>query len=78
MQKDTRLIWWIKWLSTWTALGCSIASSMDWYPLNVWLGWAAGVGWTWVALQWREWSLVTINGGLTLIYGLGVIRSIFV
>lgn len=75
---DEQLIWWVKWISTFGAVGCSIASSLDWYPLNVWLGWAAGVGWTWVAWRWQEWSLITINALLTVVYGFGVIRSLII
>jgi len=78
MNQESKLIWWTKWLSTFGAVGCSLASSLDWYPLNVWLGWAAGVGWTYVAWRWREWSLITINLLLTLVYGFGVIRSLFI
>ena len=71
------MIWWTKWLSTAMAIGCAISASFDWYPLNVWLGFLAGIGWTWVAWQWREWSLITINGLLTIVYGFGVVRSLF-
>lgn len=60
---EQQLIWWCKWLSTFGAVGCSIASSLDWYPINVWLGWAAGVGWTWVAWRWKEWKQLVINKG---------------
>ena len=65
----------VKWSSTIMALGCATMSSFDIYPINVWLGFLAGVGWSWVGWIWREWSLVAINFGLTLIYGMGVLGS---
>jgi hypothetical protein len=74
---EERLIWWTKWTSTFTAVGCAVCSSLDWYPINVWLGFLAGVGWSWVGWKWNEWSLITINALLTVVYGVGVIRSLF-
>lgn len=73
-KKDV-LIFWVKWLSTFMALGCATTSSFDLYPYNVWLGFLAGVGWTWVGWAWKEWALITINAGLTVIYGFGVIGA---
>ena len=66
---------WTKWLSTVGALGCASFSAFDIYPINVWLGFLAGIGWCWVGWRWREWSLIAINSGLTAIYLLGVVRS---
>lgn len=78
MKENTKTIWWTKWISTWMAIGCAICSSMDWYPINVWLGFLAGVGWTWVGWKWGESALVVINVAMTLVYGFGVIRSLFI
>ena len=76
MQLDnSKAVVWTKWLSTAGALGCASMSSLDIYPINVWLGFLSGVGWCWVGWRWREWSLITINAGLTAIYFGGVIRS---
>jgi hypothetical protein len=74
---EERLIWWTKWISTALAVGCAAMSAMDIYPLNVWFGWLAGFGWTWVAWKWNEWSLITINILMTVIYGFGVARHLF-
>ena len=73
---EEQLIWWVKWISTAMAVGCAVMSSMDIYPVNVWLGFLAGVGWSWVGFKWGEWSLITINCLLTVVYGLGVVRWI--
>ena len=76
MHNQAKLIWWAKWTSTWLAIACAFCTAMDWYPINVWLGWLAGIGWTWVAWKWKEWSLITINLLMTVIYGFGVARSL--
>jgi len=47
---------------------------MDWYPINIWLGFLAGVGWSWVGWKWGENALVVINVAMMLVYGLGVTR----
>ena len=73
---EEQLIWWVKWISTAMAVGCAVMSSMDIYPVNVWLGFLAGVGWSWVGFKWGEWSLITINCLLTVVYGFGVVRWI--
>lgn len=75
MKNDSTVIVWTKWLSTAGALGCATFSAFDIYPINVWLGFLAGVGWSYVGWRWGEWSLITINLGLTLIYLGGVVRS---
>ena len=74
---QTKAIWWAKWISTWMAIGCAFCAAMDWYPLNVWLGCLAGVGWTWVAWMWKENSLLLINVAMFLVYGFGVVRHLF-
>jgi hypothetical protein len=76
IKNETVFVFWIKWLSTIGACGCAFASAMDLYPLNVWLGWAAGVGWAYIGWLWREPSIIIINIMMTVIYGGGILRSI--
>jgi len=75
---EPRWVWWTKWLSTVGACACAIFSSMDIYPYNVHLGTYAGIGWVAVGWYWREPSIIAINLLLTVIYGGGIIRSLFI
>ena len=67
-----------KWIATVGACTCAIFSSLDIYPWNVHLGAYAGILWCVVGVYWREPSIIAINLLLTIIYGAGVIRSIFI
>ena len=71
-------VWWVKWISTVGAIGCAASVSLEIYPLNVWLGFLAGLGWTWVGYVWREWAIVNLNGFLSLLYGAGAVRSMLI
>lgn len=74
-KKTIDTTFWIKWLSTVGACGCALASSMDMYPLNVWLGCLAGIGWVYIGLLWKESSIIIINVMMAIIYGGGILRS---
>ena len=76
MHNQAKLIWWAKWTSTWLAIACAFCTAMDWYPLNVWLGWLAGIGWTWVAWMCKENSLLIINLAMFMVYGFGVVKHL--
>ena len=73
---DEQLTWWVKWIATAMAIGCATLSSLDVYPYNVWLGFLAGVGWTWVGWRWGEPALEVINVAMTVVYGTGVVLSL--
>ena len=74
--EQSSLTWWIKWISTIGACACAFASSMDWYPWNVWLGCLAGVGWVYIGMLWREPAVILINVMMAIIYGGGIIKSL--
>jgi len=77
IKNESILAFWVKWLSTIGACGCAFASSMDWYPINVWLGCLAGIGWVYIGWLWRESSIILINVMMTVIYGVGIIKSYY-
>jgi len=76
IKPESTFAFWTKWISTISACACAAASAMDWYPLNVWLGCLAGIGWVYIGYLWKESSIIIINVMMTIIYGIGIIRSL--
>lgn len=75
IKDETVFAFWVKWISTIGACMCAVASSLDWYPLNVWVGALAGIGWIYIGYLWKEPTIIIINTMMSLIYGFGIIRS---
>lgn len=63
----------IKWLATALLIGGSVLTSGNWlYPLNVVLFTLGNFAWITVGWFWREWSLIVLNAGITVIYLIGL------
>jgi len=78
-QSDERINTFIyKWLGTLLALICVFLTSFHiGYPLNIWCGFLAAVLWSIVGIHWKESSIVVINVVMSFIYGLGIIKWLF-
>jgi hypothetical protein len=67
---------WLKWIACAVTLCGALCTSLQIDPLNIWLlnlGAVLYLAWSY---RIREWSLVTINGGLLAIYLIGLfVRS---
>lgn len=62
----------LKWLACFVTLSGAIATSLAWDPLNIWLLNIGAVLYLIWSIRIREFSLITINAGLLLIYLVGV------
>lgn len=63
----------LKWLATALLIGGSVLTSGNWlYPLNVILFTLGNFAWMTVGWLWREWSLIVLNAGITVIYLIGL------
>lgn len=71
----TDWVWWAKWGGTVLALIGAAFNSFEIWPWNVWLCFLGAVGWAAAGWAWREWSLISINVILCVIYGAGIVRS---
>lgn len=61
----------LKWLACFVTLSGAIATSLAWDPLNIWLLNIGAVLYLIWSIRIREFSLITINAGLLLIYLVG-------
>lgn len=64
-----------EWASTIILLCGAYLTSINVYPLNVYLSMVGNLGWLVVALCWRKWSLIIIQLVITVIYISGLISS---
>ena len=67
-----------KWLGTLLALICVMLTSFNiGYPVNIFCGFLAAVLWAIVGVHWKETSIVVINVVMSIIYGLGIFKWLF-
>jgi hypothetical protein len=62
----------IKWLATAVTIVGAILTSLNYYPAGPGLLNLGALLWLIVSIMWREWSLITINGAILLIYSVGL------
>lgn len=63
----------IEWSSTFILLGGAALTSLNIYPMNVFLSLAGNLGWLVVSLIWRKPSLIVIQLVISCIYVAGLI-----
>jgi len=71
MKKD--MTFYLKWLATFVTIIGAICTSVNIYPAGPALLNLGALLWLIVAIKWREWSLITINATLLLIYTVGLV-----
>jgi hypothetical protein len=71
-----KLDWYLKWVATAITIAGAILTSLNYYPAGPILLNLASLVWLIVSIMWREWSLVTVNGVLLLIYTVGLLVKI--
>lgn len=74
MNKD--IVFYLKWLATLVTIAGAICTSINLYPLGPALLNVGAFLWLIVAIKWREWSLITINATLLLIYTVGLVAKL--
>ena len=65
----------LEWTATFILLTGAACTSLNIYPLNVYLSMAGNFGWFLVALMWRKWSLISIQVIITFIYIWGLFNT---
>jgi len=62
-----------EWASTFILLAGAALTSLNIYPMNVFLSLAGNLGWLVVAVSWKRPSLIVIQLVITVIYVAGLI-----
>jgi hypothetical protein len=75
MARNLTWDFYLKWLATGITIVGAIFTSINIYPAGPALLNIGALLWLIVAIKWREYSLITINGTLLLIYTVGLIHK---
>jgi hypothetical protein len=67
------LDWYLKWVATAITIAGAVLTSLNIYPAGPALLNLGAAVWLVVSIMWREWSLITINATLLLIYTVGLV-----
>lgn len=72
--------WYVKWVCTVIVIVAVLCRSVEEIPkiYDVVLSWFGAIGWLYVSLAWNDRALILLNGVLTFILSLAVLRHIFV
>ena len=65
----------IKWISTFILLTGVALTTYNVYPMNVYVSLVGNLGWLYVGFMWREWSLITVQTVIVMIYTSGLITK---
>lgn len=68
-------VFFIKWVSTVILLVGVALTTRNVYPLNVYVSLVGNVGWLFVGIVWREWSLITVQTVIVLLYASGMVSN---
>jgi ABC-type siderophore export system fused ATPase/permease subunit len=71
------LLFFLEWASTGFLLTGVALTSFNIYPMNIYLSLIGNVGWLFVSLAWRKWSIITVQFVIVMIYIVGMIREYF-
>jgi hypothetical protein len=65
----------------WAATVCFIISvaltSVDVFPVNLYVSLVTNLLWLWVGFLWRKWSLITVEAVVCVMYAAGIVRHWF-
>lgn len=66
--------WLLEWGSTVILIVGVSLTAFNVFPLNVYLSLIGNLGWFFLAVHWKKWSLVTVQIIITAIYVFGLIK----
>ena len=62
-----------EWISTAIIILGVFLTSRDFYPYNLFFATAGNFMWMIVGIYWKQWSLITVQAIMTIIYAYGLI-----
>ena len=66
------LSWYVKWSSSIIIIVGMILSSLNVYPINLFVHTVGVAGWLWVGFLWHDRALILLNGIAIAIFVLGI------
>ena len=65
-------LFFLEWVSTGILLTGTALTSLNVHPLNIYVSLVGNIGWLFVAIMWRKWSIITVQTVITVIYLFGM------
>ena len=66
------LSWYVKWASSIVIIVGMILSSLNVYPINLYVHTVGVAGWLWVGFLWHDRALILLNGIAIAVFVLGI------
>jgi hypothetical protein len=71
------LSWYIKWTGSVFLIVAMMMTSVNIFPLNLYVALVGMTGWLIVGILWHDRALIVLNAVSVAIYGLGIMNSWF-
>jgi len=71
------LSWYIKWTGSVFLIVAMMMTSVNIFPLNLYVALVGMIGWLIVGILWHDRALIVLNAVSVAIYGLGIMNSWF-
>ena len=71
------LSWYIKWTGSMFLIVAMMMTSVNIFPLNLYVALVGMTGWLIVGILWHDRALIVLNAVSVAIYGLGIMNSWF-
>jgi hypothetical protein len=71
------LSWYIKWTGSMFLIVAMMMTSVNIFPLNLYVALVGMIGWLIVGILWHDRALIVLNAVSVAIYGLGIMNSWF-
>jgi len=65
---------WFEWSMTIILIIGVVLTSFNIYPLNLWILLVGNLGWVFLGIIWKKWSLIIVQSLITIIYIAGVVK----
>ena len=67
--------WYIKWVSSIFLIMAMILTSVNIFPINLYIALVGMIGWLIVGMIWHDRALIVLNAISVAIYGMGIVNS---
>ena len=61
-----------EWAATFVLLIGVYLTAINYYPMNIYFSLLGNAMWVYLGIRWKKWSLITIQGIVTVIYVYGL------
>lgn len=68
---------WIEWIATVFFLASVVLTSLNDYPLYLYVSLLTNVLWLLVGIVWRKWSLIIVEAIVCVTYMIGIIKYLY-